>query len=274
MIENLTLSQFITRYYVDAVRALNKIVYDYAQANKGISPYIDLEMVKHLTIVYSLEKVYLTYDVEREGSASINTYLNKVLYNCFRSELMKQWTQVKRNHPELVKVKDKVRDSIVSPAVITEARPAGKDGSKREAHTYMEAYGTNERKEEVIGRLVECIKKLNPADQIILDCWMHEKRNYVAAALERLGIESTTKSQSMIRQRFDRIKDRLFKMMGGAKPDYRDIYIPRGEAARDAIKIEPAERNTARRRSRAVKKEMGSQIDYQKIATEICTQEL
>ena len=274
MIENLTLSQFITRYYDDAVRALNKIVYDYAKANKGISPYIDLEMVKHLTIVYSLEKVYLTYDVEREGSASINTYLNKVLYNCFRSELMKQWTQVKRNHPELVKVKDKVRDSIVSPAVITEARPAGKDGSKRDAHTYMEADGINERKEEVIGRLVECIKKLNPADQIILDCWMHEKRNYVAAALERLGLESTTKSQSMIRQRFDRIKDRLFKMMGGAKPDYRDIYIPRGEAARDAIKIEPVERNTARRRSRAVKKEMGSQIDYQKIATEICTQEL
>ena len=274
MIENLTLSQFITRYYDDAVRALNKIVYDYAQANKGISPYIDLEMVKHLTIVYSLEKVYLTYDVEREGSASINTYLNKVLYNCFRSELMKQWTQVKRNHPELVKVKDKVRDSIVSPAVITAARPAGKDGSKREAHTYMEAYGTNERKEEVIGRLVECIKKLNPADQIILDCWMHEKRNYVAAALERLGLENTTKSQSMIRQRFDRIKDRLFRMMGGAKPDYRDIYIPRGEAARDAIRIEPVERNAARRRSRAVRKEMGSQIDYQKIATEICTQEL
>lgn len=273
MVENLTLSQFFSRYYDDAVRALNKIVYDYAEANKGINPYIDIELVKHLTIIYSLEKVYLTYDVEREGAASIFTYLNKVLYNCFRSELMKQWTQVKRNHPEFVKVKDKVRDSIVAPAVITEAKVAGSDGIKREAHIYMEAYGVHERKEEVIMRLVECIKKLNPADQIILDCWMHEKRNYVAAALERLDLENTSKSQSMIRQRFDRIKDRLFKMMGGAKPDYRDIYIPRGEAARDVIRVEPAERNTARRRARAVKKEMGAQIDYQRIAAELCEPE-
>jgi hypothetical protein len=117
---------------------------------------------------------------------------------------------------------------------------------------------------------MECIKKLNPADQVILDCWMHEKRNYVAASLERLGIENTARSQSMIRQRFDRIKDRLAKMLGGSKPDYRDIYIPRGEAAKDAIKIEPVERNVARRRARAVKKEMSAQIDYKKIAEKLC----
>ena len=257
MVENLTIDQFYDLHYDEAARALNKIVYDYAQAHKGISPYIDIELVKQMTIVSSLEKVYLTYDAEREGAASMRTYLNKVLYNCFRSELMKQWTQVKRNHPELVKVKDKVRDSIESPAVISEASVAGEDGIKREAHTYMQAYGVYERKEEVIERLVECIKKLNPTDQIILDCWMNEKRNYVAAALERLGLENTTKSQSMIRQRFDRIKDRLFKMMGGAKPDYRDIYIPRGEAAKDAVKIEP----------------VSAQIDYKKIAETICSVE-
>lgn len=274
MVENLTLNQFITVHYNDAVRALNKIVYDYREANKGISSYIDLELVKALTVIYSLEKVYLTYDVEKEGAASIQTYLNKVLYNCFRSELMKQWTQVKRNHPELKKVKDKVRDGMSGHAMITCAKMAGLDGVKREAHTYMDAYGMHARKEEVIERLMECIKKLNPADQVILDCWMHEKRNYVAASLERLGIENTAKSQSMIRQRFDRIKDRLAKMMGGAKPDYRDIYIPRGEAAKDAIKIEPVERNAARRRARAVKKEMSVQIDYQKIAEKLCKTEI
>jgi hypothetical protein len=274
MIQNLTLDQFISRYYDDAARALNKIVYDYVQANKGISPYIDLELVKQLTIIYSLEKVYLTYDVDREGAASLHTYLNKVMFNCFRSELMKQWTQVKRNHPEFVKVKDKVREDMTSPAVITAAKVAGVDGIKREAHTYMDAYGVYERKEEVIDRLMECIKKLNPADQVILDCWMHEKRNYVAASLERLGIENTARSQSMIRQRFDRIKDRLAKMLGGSKPDYRDIYIPRGEAAKDAIKIEPVERNVARRRARAVKKEMSAQIDYKKIAEKLCNTDI
>lgn len=246
MVENLTLNEFITNYYDAAAHALDRIVYDYAKAHKGISPYIDLDLVKQVTITYSLERVYLTYDVQREGAASIYTYLNKVLYNSFRSELLKQWTQVKRNHPELVKVKDKVRDSIESHALITEAGLAGEDGIKREPHSYMEAYGVYERKEEVIECLVECIKKLNPTDQVILDCWMHEKRNYVAAALERLGIENTTKSQSMIRQRFDRIKDRLFKMMGGAKPDYRDI---------------------------SVTEQTSTQIDYHKIAETLCTPE-
>ena len=266
MVENLTLNEFYTLYYNDAVRSLKKIEHDYVRDNGAISPYIDIELVRQMTVIYSLERAYMTFDPTKEGAASLHTYLYKSRHNCFRSELAKQRTQMKRNHPEMAKAKDKVRDSITSPAVITGARGAGVDGIKRDPHIYIDVDGVHERKEKIIDRLMECVKKLSPTDQIILDCWMHEKRNYVAAALERLGIENTKKSQSMIRQRFDRAKDRLAKMMGGAKPNYRDVYLPSGPEAKDAIRIEPVERNYARRKARAVKKELSAQIDYKKIA--------
>lgn len=272
--ENLTLNEFIKLYYNDAVRSLGKIEREYVRDNGAISPYIDIDLVRDLTVLYSLERTYMTFDPTREGAASLQTYLYRILYNCFRSELAKQRTQMKRNHPEMAKVKDKVRASITSPAVITGVRGAGVDGIKRDPHTYLDVEGVLERKEQVIERLMECVKKLSPTDQIILDCWMHEKRNYVAAALKRLGIENTKKSQSMIRQRFDRAKDRLAKMMGGAKPNYRDIYVPSGAAAKDAIKMEPVERNYERRKKRAVKKELSAQIDYKKIAEQLYASDL
>ena len=63
-------------------------------------------------------------------------------------------------------------------------------------------------------------------------------------------------------------------MMGGAKPNYRDIYVPSGAAAKDAIKMEPVERNYERRKKRAVKKELSAQIDYKKIAEQLYASDL
>lgn len=75
----------------------------------------------------------------------------------------------------------------------------------------------------------------------------------------------------MIRRRLDLAKAKLAKMMGGAKPDYRDVYIPSGEAAKDAIKMEPVDRNLERRRARAIKREMGTQVNYMGIAQKLYT---
>ena len=268
---NITYREFCSLYHNDAVIALNKIVKDYIDQHGSINRRIDLELVKQLTLTYSLERVYQKYDVEREGAASIKTFLNTVLYNCFRTELQKQWTEVKRNHPELVKVKDKIRDQIKYKGIMTGIKGAGDDGLKREGHTYLGASDVYERKEEVLNKLMECVKKLNPTDQIILDCWMNEKRNYVDKALERLGLDITKQSQGMIRRRLDLAKAKLAKMMGGAKPDYRDVYIPSGEAAKDAIKMEPVDRNLERRRARAIKREMGTQVNYMGIAQKLYT---
>ena len=55
--------------------------------------------------------------------------------------------------------------------------------------------------------------------------------------------------------------------MGGAKPDYRDVYIPTGEFREDAVQVEEGDRNLERRRTRAIKRELGAQMDYRQIST-------
>ena len=271
MVQNITYREFCSLYYPGAVVALNKIVKDYIEKHGSINRHIDLELVKQLTLSYSLERVYQKHDVEREGAASVKTFLNTVMYNCFRSELQKQWTDVKRNHPELVKEKDKAEESRKYKSIMPGVKGAGNDCMKWDAHVYLGASNEYERKEEFIEKMMVCITRLNPTDQIILDCWMYEKRNYVDRALERLGIEITTKSQGMVRRRLDLAKAKLAKMLGGAKPDYRDVYIPSGAAAKDAIRMEPSDRNLARRRARAIRREMGSQINYYNIAEKLYT---
>ena len=236
-----------------------------------IHPLVDKDSVKAIAVSYTLDKVYKTYDVNHERGASIRTYLSFILQNCIITELKKAWTDVKRNHPELVKQKDAVRESLTEKRVVTGVKGRGSDLIKSEAHTYMYAGGASERKEQVIERMVACIQKLNPMDQVILNCWMYEKDNYVNKSLELLGYEITTKSQGMIRARLKRAQAALAKMMGGSKPDYRDIYIPSGKEAKDAVKLEPVDRNLERRRARAIKREMGTQINYYGIAEKLYT---
>ena len=237
----------------------------------NIHPLIDKDSVKAIAVSYTLDKVYKTYDVNHERGASIRTYMYQILKNCIITELKKARTDLKRNHPETIKRKDPVRDSLTEKRIVTGVKGRGSDLIKPEAHTYMNVSGVSERKEQVIERMVACIQKLNPMDQVILNCWMYEKDNYVNKALELLGFEITTKSQGVIRARLKRAQAALAKMMGGAKPDYRDIYIPSGKEAKDAVKIEPVDRNLERRRARAIKREMGTQINYYGIAEKLYT---
>lgn len=237
----------------------------------NIHPLIDKDSVKTIAVSYTLDKVYKTYDVNHERGASIRTYMYKILKNCIITELKKARTDLKRNHPETIKRKDPVRDSLTEKRIVTGVKGRGSDLIKPEAHTYMNVGGVSERREQVIERMVACIQKLNPMDQVILNCWMYEKDNYVNKSLELLGFEITTKSQGMIRARLKRAQAALAKMMGGSKPDYRDIYIPSGKEAKDAVKLEPVDRNLERRRARAIKREMGTQINYYGIAEKLYT---
>ena len=211
-----------------------------------IHPLVDKDSVKAIAVSYTLDKVYKTYDVNHERGASIRTYLSFILQNCIITELKKAWTDVKRNHPELVKQKDAVRESLTEKRVVTGVKGRGSDLVKPEAHTYMYAGGASERKEQVIERMVACIQKLNPMDQVILNCWMYEKDNYVNKSLELLGYEITTKSQGMIRARLKRAQAALAKMMGGSKPDYRDRMLSRWNLLTGILNAAVQERSSAR----------------------------
>ena len=272
MPQEISYHEFCRLYVNDAMSIASLIIKKIDDRKEHrIHPLIDKDSVKAIAVSYALDKVYKTYDVNHERGASIRTYLSCILHNCIITELKKAWTNVKRNHPELVKRKDPVRESLTEKRVVTGVKGRGSDLIKPEAHTYMRFDGVYERKDKVHDAIAECVKKLNPMDQIILNCWQHEEKNYVNKALELLGYEITTQSQGMIRARLKRALAMLKKMMGGAKPDYRDIYLSSNKEAKDAVKMEPVDRNLERRRARAIKREMGAQINYYGIAEKLYT---
>ena len=151
--------------------------------------------------------------------------MRTIVHNSVITELKKASTQVKRNHPELIKKKPNPYElpkySHITPGVVLK----GRDNIKRELHGYMEASGIFDRKEEALKLMLRCLTKLSYVEQVIVNCWMSEDINYVRKALEVLGIEETTRSAGMIRRKLDFAKGKLQKLMGGVKPDYRDISI-------------------------------------------------
>ena len=274
MPQEITYDAFCNLYVKEAMKIATIVINDINDPEgKGkenhIHPLIDQDYVKAVAVSYSLDKVYKTYDVNHESGASIRTYFNTIIRNCIITELKKARTDIKRNHPETVKRKDPIRESLTEKRVLTGVKGRGSDLVKPEAHTYMRFDGVYERKDKVHDDIAACVQKLNPMDQIILNCWQHEEKNYVNKALELLGFEIKTQSQGMIRARLKRALAMLNKMMGGAKPDYRDIYISSSKETVATNIPGPVDRNLVRRRGRAVQRELSTQIDYMGIAKKL-----
>ena len=217
--------EFVRRYFEIAMQYADIEIAKHVKKHGPLNRYIDADDVKSQAVTNSLNSVYMNYDPENEKGASITTYMRKIVHNDVITELKKASTQVKRNHPELNKRKlsayELPKYSQITPGVM----PKGLDNIKREAHGYMEASGIHERKEEALKLMLRCLTKLSYEEQVIVNCWMSEDTNYVRKALEVLGIEETTRSAGMIRRKLDLAKRKLQKLMGGVKPDYRDISI-------------------------------------------------
>ena len=274
MAQELSYDAFCNQYVNEAMKiaslAMKKINDPDGKGKEyRIHPLVDQDYIKAVAVSYSLDKVYKTYDVNHSSGASIRTYFNTIIERCIITELKKAWTDIKRNHPEYVKVKDPARDRISEKRILTGINGGGSDLAKRDAHTYLHIEGDLVRKEKVHDEIAACIQKLNPTDQIILNCWKYEEDSYVNKALELLGFEITPKSQTMIRARLKRALALLNKMMGGEKPNYRDIYFPSSKDMEGLSNFEPIDRNLQRRRERVVKRELSTQIDYMGIAEKL-----
>lgn len=217
--------EFVRRYFDIAMQYADIEIAKHVKKHGPLNRYVDADDVKILAVTNSLNSVYMNYDPENEKGASITTYMRKVVHNNVITELKKASVQVRRNHPELFKKKanpyELPKYSQITPGVMLK----GIDNIKREVHGYMEASGIFDRKEEALKLMLRCLTKLSYEEQVIVNCWMSEDTNYVRKALEVLGIEETTRSAGMIRRKLDLAKGKLQKLMGGVKPDYRDISI-------------------------------------------------
>ena len=217
--------EFVRRYFEIAMQYADIEIAKHVKKHGPLNRYIDADDVKSQAVTNSLNSVYMNYDPENEKGASITTYMRKIVHNDVITELKKASTQVKRNHPELNRRKVNPYDTPRYSHIMNGVMPRRKDYSKREAHGYMEASGIYGRKEEALNLMMKCLTKLSWEEQVVVNCWLSEDNNYVRKALEILGIEETTRSAGMIRRKLDLAKGKLQKLMGGVKPDYRDMSL-------------------------------------------------
>lgn len=259
MILELDYKSFCDIYYTAAEQVADITIAEHIKKHGPLSPYIDVDLVKDLGVSYGLEKVYNKYDVDHESNAIVKTFLSKVVRNCVLTELGKESTAVG------AKIRPgKSMDSLILSKTI--------GGGHISLESFSEAFRTSgrfEKKEDLIARMLECLKKLNGVDQIILRCWMvYPRREYTDMALEELGWDNNARTRNMVSVRCNRAIEALGEKMDDARSVYREIMSEAQKKAEPVSKptVSIVDYNFTRRRQRAAKKAITSQIDYAGLA--------
>ena len=248
---------FCNTYYKAAKRVADITIADHVKKHGQLNPCIDVALVKDLGISYGLEKVYNTYDIDHASKAKVETFLSTVVHNCVLTELGKESTAVgaKRRPGKSV-------DSIAAAATIGGGHVSLESfsGTFRTSGRFME-------KEDMIAKMLECLKKLNGVDQVILGCWMlYPKREYTYKAIEDLGWTDNARTRNVVNVRCNRAIAMLGKMMEGSRPAYLSVAQRIPEHASDRTVQSRDDYNFIRRRQRAARKSIASGIDYRDLA--------
>lgn len=259
---NLDYKTFCDLYYKNAEKVADITIAEHIKKHGKLNPYIDVELAKDLGISYGLEKVYNNYDVDHESNAKVKTFLSTVVRNCVLTELGKESTAVGA----------KKRPGVCMDSMVLAATIRGSYASLRAFSNTFQTSGRYEKKEDLIANMLECLKKLNGVDQVILNCWMiYPKGEYIDMALEELEWEDNKRTRNVVSVRWGRAVEMLRKMMEGGRSNYRDIYSSPNVAKTPELTPIPkvssdVDYNFTRRRQRAAKKSITSRIDYKGLA--------
>lgn len=258
--------EFCNLWYKKAMSVADITIAKVEKKNGPFGKSLDIDSVKALGVTYALEKTFNTYDIDNDRHASIETYLSTLVRNCVLTELGKETTAVKRAHAFVKPKEDKYK--VKYSTLMGGIPQRGNIGRIAEPHDYVQAYGWVERKEEALEKLVDLLKKLPPIDQVVLSNWMNDERSYLEKSIDALGLEDSKRTRDMLSLRRNRALKALRDMMGGKRPNYRDIYIPAGNM-KDAdgmeaqyLEMERSDRNFERRRERAAKAYITRSINY------------
>lgn len=282
----LSYDDFCKKYFKKAMEfasnTIGKTIKKYGQ----LDPHIDVESVKSTGVIYALDKVFRTYDVDH---GEVEDYLYIVVRNAVISALAKETTAVNRFRPtarkkkqadpdiqdaqtpeEKKKIARRKKDAPLDGRFIPVAGTAGDDGQKFEPHDYWKPYGYLEQKDKAICRLEAAIRKLIPTEQKVINLYLADKKTYVQEFLKLYP----TKSANAVYQILNSAKANLAKLMGGKRPDYRDIYMPSSRAR--TIYDVPFENvrgsndyNFQRRRQRAADAHLTGGMDYGAMAEKL-----
>ena len=261
--------EFMKTYYDQAWTIAEVTIASIVKKNGPISPAIDIESVKATGTINGLQRTYENFDTGHESHAKVKTLLSTVVRNCVISELGKATTAAihaglmkprtsKRKMTKEEEEQELERTCRILAGVGQRANQSG----PVESHVYQETEGWQERKEEVLDRLARQMMRLPVNDQVILAHWCEDEKTYVERSLAELGLENTPATANWVYGRKNKALKSLAQMMGGKKPDYRDIYLPSaGWNTNSSICFD---RNVIRRHQYAAKAQVTRSIAYKK----------
>ena len=226
-------NEFLESYYEMALKYAENTIRSVIKTHGHIHSAIDVDSVIAEGVLSGLEKTYEKYSSNHESGAKVTTLLNRIVHNAVLTELEKATTAAikadlmpprptKKKMTEEEKEKELEQICRIIAGVDQRASPA----KPNESHTYQEAEGWHERKEKELQRIRECMTRLPIHDQVILSHWAEDEKTYIEKSLEELGLENTPKNANWAYGRRKRALMSLSHMMGGKKPEYRDIYFP------------------------------------------------
>lgn len=192
---------FCNAYYKEASKVADITVAKFIGEHGTLNPSVDIDLAKDTGIWEALEKVYSSYDEEREDKASVKTYLSTIVHNKVYSALMKEFRIV---HKKLKLEKPNTKEGL-----------SLKD---------LDVVGNHLTKEELIAELEKYVKKLKGIDQVILYNWLDcSKKNYLAKTLEELGWEDTKRNRNVISVRCHNAFVKLKKKLADKKEAFLEV---------------------------------------------------
>lgn len=256
--------EFLSTHFERACKIADITISSTLKTNGPIDAAIDIESVKMEGVLAGLERTFENFDARHESKAKVTTLLNTIVHNCVLTELGKATTEARR--AGLISPKPK-KNKENADHIIIGAKSCTSISGPVEAHQYIEYEGWQERKETVFKLIGKYMMRLPVNDQVILTHWAEEEKTYVEKSLEELGLEYTPAIANWVYGRKNKALKALRTMMGGQKPEYRDIYLP--SAGRNTNRSVYSDRNALRRHQYAAKSLVTRNIDYKDTATKL-----
>lgn len=228
----LSFNEFCLAYYNTAKKKAWIILRSFINMHGTPPNNINLEDVVEDGVTCALERVYKTYNKEKENGASVMSYLDRVIKNCLVDQYYKQAGLVRKKKKKVNKENETGQaDQIVSSDLFLkgvinkrlemERKDMGEEDDEQEDMTYHSLEGERKWRSETLNsicnELTEQIKKMDSIDRIITEKWLLLGKNgYTQAAAEELGLPPET-----IYRRMNRIISKLRKKLEHRQEDYK-----------------------------------------------------
>lgn len=189
MITDQTFDEFCNKYYLDARRAADVTVANFIMENGQPHRSIDLDLVKDGAMVSALRKAYERFDKGNEKVASIKTFLSTIVRNQVLTGLRNESSAVGANRKRSLYATDKKGSAQTD------------DGLEMA---------------EIRSQVTESVRRLDPVDQVIINCWMEDKRSYCDEALSMLGWDEDKREE--VKERKKKAFNQLQRMLNEYGP--------------------------------------------------------